>query len=43
MSDFNLQEYMSNGVANAIKSAVKATLKNPDVSCLKRENRWKNC
>lgn len=29
MSEFNLQEYMSNGVANVIKSAVKATLKNP--------------
>lgn len=29
MSDFNLQEYMSNGVANVIKSALKATLKNP--------------
>ena len=29
MSDFNLQEYMSNGVANVIKSAVRATLKNP--------------
>lgn len=29
MSDFNIQEYMSNGVANVIKSAVKATLKNP--------------
>lgn len=29
MSDFNLQEYMSNGVANVMKSAVRATLKNP--------------
>lgn len=29
MEEFNLQEYMSNGVANVIKSAVKATLKNP--------------
>lgn len=29
MSDFNIQEYMSNGVTNVIKSAVKATLKNP--------------
>lgn len=29
MSEFDLQEYMSNGVANVIKSAVKATLKNP--------------
>lgn len=28
MKDFNLQEYMSNGVARVIKSAVKATLKN---------------
>lgn len=27
--EFDLQEYMSNGVANIIKSAVKATLKNP--------------
>lgn len=29
MSEFNLQEYMSNGVAKVIKSALKATLKNP--------------
>lgn len=29
MGDFNLQEYMSNGVANVIKNAVRATLKNP--------------
>lgn len=29
MSEFNIQEYMSNGVSNIIKSAVKATLKNP--------------
>ena len=29
MGDFDLQEYMSNGVANVIKSTVKATLKNP--------------
>ncbi|MCQ2538238.1 MAG: radical SAM protein, partial [Lachnospiraceae bacterium] len=29
MSDFNFQEYMSNGVANVVKSAVRATLKNP--------------
>lgn len=29
MSEFNLQEYMSNGVANVIKSALKATIKNP--------------
>ena len=29
MSEFILQEYMSNGVANVIKSAVRATLKNP--------------
>lgn len=29
MSEFNIQEYMSNGVANVIKSAVRATLKNP--------------
>lgn len=29
MNEFNLQEYMSNGVANVIKSAVRATLKNP--------------
>ncbi len=29
MGEFNLQEYMSNGVANVIKSAVRATLKNP--------------
>ena len=29
MSEFNLQEYMSNGVANVVKSAVRATVKNP--------------
>ncbi len=29
MSNFDLQEYMSNGVANVIKSALKATFKNP--------------
>lgn len=29
MSEFNLQEYMSNGVANIVKNAVKATFKNP--------------
>lgn len=29
MEKLELQEYMSNGVANVIKSAVKATLKNP--------------
>ena len=29
MKEFDLQEYMSNGVANVIKSAVKATFKNP--------------
>lgn len=29
MKEFDLQEYMSNGVANVIKSALKATLKNP--------------
>lgn len=29
MSVFDIQEYMSNGVANVIASAVKATLKNP--------------
>lgn len=29
MGEFNLQEYMSNGVANVIKDAVRATLKNP--------------
>lgn len=29
MSDFNLQEYMSNGVANVVKSAIKATFKDP--------------
>ncbi|MCQ2532689.1 MAG: radical SAM protein [Saccharofermentans sp.] len=29
MGEFDIQEYMSNGVSNVIKSAVKATLKNP--------------
>lgn len=29
MKEFDIQEYMSNGVANVIKSALKATLKNP--------------
>lgn len=29
MSEFNLQEYMSNGVARGVKSALKATFKNP--------------
>lgn len=29
MSEFNIQEYMSNGVANVMKSAIRATLKNP--------------
>lgn len=29
MGEFNLQDYMSNGVANVIKSALKATMKNP--------------
>lgn len=29
MKDFDLQEYMSNGVSNIIKRAVKATIKNP--------------
>ncbi len=29
MSEFDLQEYMSNGVANVVKNALKATIKNP--------------
>lgn len=29
MSYFDLQEYMSNGVANVVKSAAKALFKNP--------------
>ncbi len=29
MKEFDIQEYMSNGVANVVKSALKATLKNP--------------
>lgn len=29
MKEFDIQEYMSKGVSNVIKSAVKATLKNP--------------
>ncbi len=37
MAEFDLQEYMSNGVANVIKSAVKATLKNPKESIFMAE------
>ena len=37
MSEFNIQEYMSNGVANVIKSAVRATLKNPKESLFMAE------
>lgn len=29
MKEFDIQEYMSNGVANIVKNAVKATFKNP--------------
>ena len=37
MKEFDLQEYMSNGVARVIKSAVKATLKNPKESIFMAE------
>lgn len=37
MSEFNIQEYMSNGVANVIKSAVKATLKSKLFMTLQEE------
>lgn len=37
MKEFDLQEYMSNGVARVIKSAIKATLKNPKESIFMAE------
>jgi len=37
MGEFDLQEYMSNGVANVIKSTLKATLKNPKESVFMAE------
>lgn len=37
MSEFNFQEYMSNGVANVVKNAVRATLKNPRESLFMAE------